>query len=300
MGLVMADQLARSVVKALSGKWQGSYGVALCPVHDDRHPSLSISEQDGKLLVHCFAGCDQGTVWEALTVRGLVVGGDCNRLCRQRQISKSRDPSVRRRTGSSRIDQALAIWRASDRALGTLVETYLRSRGITILIPPALRYYPAARHDFLGSKFPCMVAAVRGHDRQITAVHRTYLQHDGRAKADVSNPKLAKGHLSNGAVRLAAAGKALGIAEGIETALSAMQLWDIPTWAVLGSRLESTAVPPTVIEIQIFGDNGQAGHAAAEKAAKHLLRLGHRVALRFPPEPFGDWNDVLQVIGGAQ
>lgn len=35
------------------GKWQ-----ACCPAHDDRGPSLSVTEtDDGKVLVHCFAGC---------------------------------------------------------------------------------------------------------------------------------------------------------------------------------------------------------------------------------------------------
>jgi hypothetical protein len=32
--------------------------IARCPAHDDRRPSLSIGEtDDGRLLVHCFAGC---------------------------------------------------------------------------------------------------------------------------------------------------------------------------------------------------------------------------------------------------
>lgn len=35
------------------GKW-----TARCPAHEDRSPSLSISEaEDGKVLLHCFAGC---------------------------------------------------------------------------------------------------------------------------------------------------------------------------------------------------------------------------------------------------
>ncbi len=41
-------------VKELApGRWQ-----ALCPVHDDSGPSLSITQKDhGDLLLHCFAGC---------------------------------------------------------------------------------------------------------------------------------------------------------------------------------------------------------------------------------------------------
>ena len=42
-----------------------------CPAHDDRNPSLSVDEKDGKLLLKCFAGCDQRDVVSALRDRGL-------------------------------------------------------------------------------------------------------------------------------------------------------------------------------------------------------------------------------------
>ena len=31
--------------------------VACCPAHDDSSPSLAVKEQDGKIILHCFAGC---------------------------------------------------------------------------------------------------------------------------------------------------------------------------------------------------------------------------------------------------
>ena len=34
------------------GRW-----VARCPAHPDRSPSLSLKEDDGRILLHCFAGC---------------------------------------------------------------------------------------------------------------------------------------------------------------------------------------------------------------------------------------------------
>lgn len=46
------------------GKW-----VARCPAHADRGPSLSIAEgDDGRVLIHCFAGC---TPLAVLEVAGL-------------------------------------------------------------------------------------------------------------------------------------------------------------------------------------------------------------------------------------
>jgi DNA primase len=48
--------------------------MACCPAHDDRNPSLSVSEgRDGRVLVHCFAGCSVDEVLRALqlTLRDL-------------------------------------------------------------------------------------------------------------------------------------------------------------------------------------------------------------------------------------
>ena len=41
-----------------SGRW-----LACCPAHNDRSPSLTIRElDDGRVLVHCFTGCEVETV----------------------------------------------------------------------------------------------------------------------------------------------------------------------------------------------------------------------------------------------
>ena len=40
--------------------------VACCPAHDDRHPSLTISEKDGSIGLHCFAGCDNESILSAI------------------------------------------------------------------------------------------------------------------------------------------------------------------------------------------------------------------------------------------
>ena len=126
------------------------------------------------------------------------------------------------------------------------------------------------------------------------AIHRTFLQPGGRDKAQVNRPKMALGKLGDGAVRLAPAEKALGLAEGIETALSAMQLFEIPVWAALScGRFISVWIPDDVIEVQIFADRGDEGEQAAQKAKDHFLNMGKRVAIRRPPQGCSDWNDAL-------
>lgn len=45
--------------------------MACCPAHNDKNPSLSITEKDGKVLVRCHAGCKQRDVVDALKRLGL-------------------------------------------------------------------------------------------------------------------------------------------------------------------------------------------------------------------------------------
>lgn len=62
---------AADFARALGGRRSGSCWMARCPAHQDRTPSLSITERGGKLLVYCHAGCSQSAVIEALRARGL-------------------------------------------------------------------------------------------------------------------------------------------------------------------------------------------------------------------------------------
>src|SRR5215211_6087494 len=56
------------VLDRLESVRQGGEGYqALCPVHDDREPSLSVAEgEDGRALLKCFAGCGTDEVVTAL------------------------------------------------------------------------------------------------------------------------------------------------------------------------------------------------------------------------------------------
>lgn len=49
-------------VKGRNGSW-----TACCPAHADRGPSLAIRElEDGRILLHCFAGCSVHSVLAAV------------------------------------------------------------------------------------------------------------------------------------------------------------------------------------------------------------------------------------------
>src|SRR5215207_11118604 len=106
----------------------------------------------------------------------------------------------------------------------------------------------------------------------------------------------AQGRWRGGAVRLAGYNKVLGIAEGIETALAAAALFELPCWAALSdSGLSSWTAPDEVSEVIIFGDNDEncAGQAAAYALAHRLAVKTRIVHVKLPPDSGRDWNDEL-------
>jgi hypothetical protein len=58
---------ATELVQRLNAKRSGEGWKAKCPAHDDRVPSLSIKEgSDGRVLLHCFAGCSIDDILRAI------------------------------------------------------------------------------------------------------------------------------------------------------------------------------------------------------------------------------------------
>jgi hypothetical protein len=205
---------AEAIAKALGGRRVGSDWMAKCPCHSDRDPSLSITDaKGGKVLVHCHAGCDQREVIAAL--RSLGVWEERRP---ERSVPDDPDPDALKRA-----EAALAIWQASQSIEGTLVETYLRSRGFVRPASAALRCHAGLKHPS-GGVWPAMVALVtHGTTGSPIAVHRTFLAEDGNGKAPVAPAKMMLGPCCGGAVRLGTPTDVLMIGEGIETCIAAMR-----------------------------------------------------------------------------
>ena len=63
----MQTPLELVLSKLPDAKRAGSDWSAKCPAHDDRSPSLSVSERDdGGALIHCHAGCEPEAIVEVL------------------------------------------------------------------------------------------------------------------------------------------------------------------------------------------------------------------------------------------
>jgi hypothetical protein len=283
-----------AIARALHGRRQPDGGwLCRCPVpshgqgHGDRSPSLSLRQGDARLLLHCFAGCDARDVLAELERRGL--------LDKPTYEGRSNKPSAKVLTLPSAAShepdpEAESLWRSSTPIPGTLAADYLAGRGLALDVAPSLRFLPS--YLVGGRSFPAMLAAVQAADRRVVAVQLTFLDPATARKAAIAMPRKTIGALGGGAVRLGPPGAVLGLAEGTESAIGAMKLAKVPTWATLGGkRMHRVVVPAEVRAVHIFADDDPPGHDAARRAAEHHRAQGREVAIRLPAEGMADWAD---------
>jgi hypothetical protein len=279
----------RDIVEAFGGTWHGVGGMCRCPAHDDRSPSLSVRIGDRALLFHCFAGCKTVEVMRALRRVGLTA------LCADTFVGSGRPVMP-----ATPNQVARRLWEGSVPISGTLAAVYLDRRFITAL-SAELRYKPRTQ---LGSRpdatfHPALIAAIRD-DRGLVAVHRTFLDTKSAWKAAIPDPKRMLGRPGTGAVRLAPAGLVLGLAEGLETALSAMDILGFPVWAVLGNeRFGIVSIPAVVQRLIILRDPDKGGERASE-LAENQAREGLSIETLLPPGKGRDWNAVAMSSRGEE
>ena len=181
---------------------------------------------------------------------------------------------------------------------GDEAEQYLLGRGLRLYdLPESIRVHPGLRYqdgENVGT-YAAMLATVTGPDGKALSIHRTYIQNG--QKAPVAAPKkLMQGFpIAGAAIRLAPVSQVLGISEGIETALAASELFEVPVWSCISAQGVEGFEPPAGVEhVIVFADNDAnfAGQAAAYRAAHRLKLKGFAVEVCVPPT-VGDWLDEL-------
>lgn len=185
---------------------------------------------------------------------------------------------------------------------GTLVETYLRTRGLRQLHETNwLRFHPCCYHRphkrSPTQAFPAMIAAVTDLDGRITGAHRTWLSAAGNDKAPVETPRRAMGGLLGNAVRFGTARDVLAAGEGIETILSLrMVLPRMPMAAALSAaHLAAILFPPTLRRLYIARDSDPAGEAARDRLVQRAQAAGIE-AIDLSPM-LADHNEDLRLRG---
>ena len=289
------ESIGAEIVRKLRGIWRGDHGMCLCPAHADRSPSLSVRVGDHALLFKCFAGC----AWRDVLHEVLRLDENALHNVDGEALASSGTP-----TDLWRRQQALRIWDEARPIIGTPAEIYLRRRRIAVL-PRALRFHPRTplgQGDAVDFR-PAMISALHDGglhgDGRFVAIQRTFFDRDDARRArDLADSRMTLGRPDRAAVMLGPATSVLGLAEGVETALSAMILFGISVWATLGSeRLHQIALPDRVTRLVLFPDNDIAGEIGAANAVEAYAMAGRTIDVEFPPMGFKDWNDVLREGG---
>jgi hypothetical protein len=191
---------------------------------------------------------------------------------------------------------------------GTVVETYLRHRGIAhVHHGGSLRFHPRCYYrpeEHLPTEtWPAMIACVTDLDGKITGVHRTWLDPDGfdrvrLGKAPIDTPRRAMGDLLGNAVRFGAVDDDVLVAgEGIETMLSLRcVLPSLPMAAALSANhLAAMSLSSSLRRLYIARDDDAAG----DTVQAVLLRRAEAAGVEaIPLSPrLGDFNEDLHVFG---
>jgi hypothetical protein len=277
-----------------------------CPAHDDLRPSLKVSDCDRKtdgIDVHCFAGCDWRDVKAKLVTLGLL-----NKVPARTLKGPARARPMRSRGMFARAP-ALTLWAESRHPTGTPVLAYLESRGLhlplAVLDADAIRFHPHCPFkldDGTAIRLPTMVALMRDvHTNEARAIHRTALLPDGTGKAqmpDGSSPKKMLGPVTGSAVKLIVdqdVTLGLGLAEGIETALTPICVGWSPVWACgSAGAIKAFPVLPGIEHVTIFADADESGRGlqSARVCARCWQHAGCSCDIILPPKDGMDWNDA--------
>ena len=278
--------------RALSGKHSP------CPMCGGRD-RFRFDDKEGRGTYFC-SGCGAG---DGLQLAMGITGLSFRDVAREiERVAGTVRPSAARSERSDE-DKLAALRRAYRESKPIEREDeaclYLAGRGLRLYdLPESVRLHPSMAYWDGGAvlgKFATMLATVTDAAGRAVSLHRTYLQ--DAQKAPVPEPKKQMEGLpiAGAAIRLTPVSRTLGVAEGIETALAASELFEVPVWSCVSTTgIESFEPPEGAEHIVIFADNDEnfAGQAAAYRAAHRLALKGIEVEVCIPPT-VGDWLDEL-------
>lgn len=204
-------------------------------------------------------------------------------------------------------DAARRLFAMAQPISGSLVESYLRNRGITALHGTGnLRFHPCCYYrpneHSATENWPAMIAAVTDFAGGLTGAHRTWLDPSGFSKATlgkapIDTPRRAMGDLLGHAVRFGVAGEVMAAGEGIETMLSLRQVMpSMPMAAALSAaHLAAILFPDTLRRLYIASDDDPAGDNARNILVERANAAGIEVIVM--SASLSDFNDDLRLLG---
>lgn len=272
-------------------------GVALCPFHDDRNPSLSVTKE----YYHCFSCGSHGDSLDFLiNLRGLSFKDALKEL----EYYSNTTPIVVKE--EPKIDNTPLLQKQLNEIWNTAVFTsddklYLKKRFNQetrgALKIPSLRYHPHLKYTSIGNDqlfYPALVSKITDKFGNFIGMQRTYLSDDFAVKRDINPVRKILGRLSGGYVVLEeyTANNIIYVGEGVESVYSA-KLIGVSGEGSYYAALSSTNLPdlPSRFDkITILADNDEAGILFAERMKE---KYRDKVGVLFPSPEYKDFNDQL-------
>lgn len=258
--------------------------------HKDRSVSLRLTEE-GRILIHCFSPKDD---WRAVR-RALADLGLLDDESRADEASTRRAPSriAAQPLDEERVARAGRIWEEGTPLKHSVAEAYLRRRAVPegLWKSTALRFHPRMTSLDDRARRPALVAAISDAQGALQGVQVTLLSAHATAKAALATPRRVIGKLMGGTVRLADAQDELAVGEGVETMLTASDVFGVPAWAALSAdNLARLVITQPLRRLIIAADNDEAGMRAAQLLRARMASSA-RVEIEPAPVGFNDWND---------
>ena len=288
---------AKEIAEALNGAPSGRGWVCRCPnsLHRDSKPSFSIEDGDsGRPVFHCFGGCTQDELIDALRGEGLWPD-------RSERREGSKPKGADKDKTPPNVKWAREAWNKSRVIDPAKPHPYFLARGIDTtrfaFLHYTLRIDPEAKHKASDTIGPAVIALVTDLASNGVGIQRTFLADGEASKRKVDPVKMSLGSVKGSAIRIGSPRTArVLVSEGPEDAMTARAAMDFKfvAWASAGlSMLDAITFPDDVTEVVILADNDEPGRKAARKAAQRFLAAGKMVLIAYPPDGAKDFNELV-------
>jgi len=275
-----------------------------CPICKSGKDKFRFDNKEGRGTFYCN-DCGAGDGWKLLR---LIHGWDFRTAANKVDgvIGRVRKTNFNLAVGAEKRQQRLDRIATRIRPVNSSVKVlqYLSRRGFSHKTIKALsddvgfvqnlEYWENGR---VVGRYEALVSAVRYKGKVIT-YHLTYLENGFKANVEAPRKYLPPiRSLAGSAVQaMPLSSGVVGIAEGIESALAAYEIFNIPTWAATNANnLDSFDIPSRTEKLIIFSDNDKnfVGQKSAYSLAWKCAKKGLKVDVMVPPEKNTDWCDYV-------
>ncbi|MEX5869806.1 toprim domain-containing protein [Providencia rettgeri] len=306
-----------NTIEAAKGQWAKIFAhYGLPPITGRKHfkGKCPLCERKGKFRIDDKNGlgtwictCDSGTGFQLLEkTQGKsfkVLADEVDMLLGNHRENIAPKPQTKDISIAGFRERIIKCYSNLKSLKDTSAAKYLHNRGIYELPSEQVKFCDKQPVKHNPNSFQAIWSLATDSKGQLCYLHRTYLEGDKKARLslvkrmDALQEDNYLEYASSVAIRMFPVASTLGIAEGIETALSCKQIYGVNTWSTMNAgHMAKFVAPKGVKHLIVFADNdwSATGEAAAYECARKNLVANNdieKVSVRWPD--LNDFNDLL-------